>query len=146
MKVCFFGHKNSYNCNLYENKIKTLLISLIKSNKDIVFYCGGMSDFDSLCANIVRKLKPEYPNIKLIFITPYLRESYLRHIDKSRFDDILYPPIENTPQRFAIIKRNEWVIDNCDMALFYLLNTFGGAYNSYIYAKRKGKTTILINN
>lgn len=81
-----------------------------------------------IAANTVNLLRKSYSDVKCenIFITPYITESYkLRNeLMKKRFDCILYPPIENTPYRFAIIRRNEWMVKN--LTLFYAtLRTLG---------------------
>lgn len=53
------------------------------------------------------------------------------------FDDTIYPDIEKVPPGFAIIKRNEWMIDNSDFLIAYVKNDFGGAYKTLQYAEKK---------
>lgn len=145
MKISFFGHKNSFDLELYYDNIKNLLLNLIKTQPVVELYFGGYGNFDSLCLCIARKLKLEYPEIKIYYVTPYLHQSHLDNINKDLYDDIIFPPIENTPFKFAIIKRNYWIIENSDLIVFYLLNSFGGAYNAYNYAKRKKKSIYIVN-
>lgn len=63
---------------------------------------------------------------------------------KRRFDDIIYPPIENVPYKYAIIRRNEWMIDVADFVIAYVKYSWGGAARSLEYAKRKKKNIIQI--
>ena len=59
-------------------------------------------------------------------------------------DTSIYPPIENTSPRFAIIKRNEWMMLNADIVIAYVEREYGGAYRSLQIAKRKKKKIINI--
>lgn len=80
----------------------------------------------------------------MIFVTPYLgkwlndRKSYF----KSEYDEIIYPELEHVPLKFAINKRNEWMIDHADFVFTYVVSYFGGAYNALAYAKKQSKPYI----
>ena len=63
-------------------------------------------------------------------------------LDRHLYDSSVYPPIENVPMRFAINKRNEWMINQADLVIAYVDHTFGGAYKTLQYAKRKKKQII----
>ena len=60
----------------------------------------------------------------------------------NRYDDTVYPPIENVPLRFAIIKRNEWMVEQSDAVISYVDFEAGGAARTLKYAKRKHKKII----
>lgn len=55
------------------------------------------------------------------------------------YDGIVYPPIENTPKKVAILVRNEWIVRQSDVIIAYVGRTFGGAYKAVAYAKKRGK-------
>ena len=61
-------------------------------------------------------------------------------------DTSIYPPIENVPPKFAILKRNEWMMANADLIITYVKHNYGGAYRSLQVAKRKRKKIININD
>ena len=63
-------------------------------------------------------------------------------MDKNLYDSTVYPPLENIPQKFAISKRNEWMINQADLIIAYVSHTYGGAYRSLEYARRKKKSII----
>ena len=63
------------------------------------------------------------------------------YIEKS-YDGIIYPDIENTPPKFAISKRNEWIINQSDFVIGYVQTHYGGAYNSLLYAHKHNKPYI----
>ena len=56
----------------------------------------------------------------------------------------VYPPIEKTPPRFAISKRNEWMMANADLIIAYVNHTYGGAYKSLGIAVQRKKKIINI--
>lgn len=60
------------------------------------------------------------------------------------YDDSIYPPIEEMPLKFAISKRNEWMVRNCDLVIAYVNHNYGGAYESLKAAKRVGRAIINI--
>ena len=44
----------------------------------------------------------------------------------------------------VITKRNQWIIDKCDVVIGYTIRDYGGAYKAIDYAKKKGKEIIII--
>ena len=61
---------------------------------------------------------------------------------KQQYDESLYPPLENVPKRYAISKRNEFMVDNADIVIAYVVFGFGGASKTLRYAEKKRKRTI----
>lgn len=41
------------------------------------------------------------------------------------YDYLLYPSIENVPYRFAIAKRNEWMVEQADIIVSYTETQLG---------------------
>ena len=102
------------------------------------FYLGGYGDFDSLCLRTLRELKKEFQDIELIFITPYLDKNYSKlDFAKYHYDDVIFPPLESVPRKFAILKRNEWMVEEADLVIAYVMYSWGGAAKTLEYAKRK---------
>lgn len=52
---------------------------------------------------------------------------------------IIYPELDNVPLRFAISKRNKWMVEQADIVIAYITHTYGGAYATYRHAKKKNK-------
>ena len=59
--------------------------------------------------------------------------------EKIKYDEIIYPPIENIPLKYSIIYRNKWIVENSDFIFFYVAHTWGGAYQMLEYAKNINK-------
>ena len=50
-----------------------------------------------------------------------------------------YPEIENKPKRYAITYRNRYMAEKADYVIAYVSHGWGGAYATYMYAKRREK-------
>lgn len=139
MNITFFGH--SFFSNKEDSEEKMIkLIENISGGKEINFLLGGYGQFDDFAYLCAKKYQEKHNNCKLIFVSPYLNPEYYKLKNaKEYYDESIYPPIESTPLRFAISKRNEWMIDNSDYIIFYVNVKYGGAYNALKYCIRKGK-------
>ena len=143
MTITFCGHSNCLFSDEEKEKLKQLLIKEIRKNPTCKFYLGGYGDFDSLCLRTLRELKKEFQSIELIFITPYLDKNYSKlEFAKYHYDDVIFPPLESVPRKFAILKRNEWMVNEADLVIAYVMYSWGGAAKTLEYAKRKKKTII----
>ena len=143
MIITFCGHSNCLFLDEEKEKLKQILIKEIGKNPTCKFYLGGYGDFDSLCLRTLRELKTDFPDIELLFITPYLDSNYSKlELAKYYYDDIIFPPIESVPRKFAILKRNEWMVDSADLVIAYVKYSWGGAAKTLEYAKRKKKQII----
>ena len=142
MNVTFCGHSNISYSDDMKNLLRSQIELLIKSGAK-QFYLGGYGAFDGLPAHTVNDLKKKHPQIKSTLVIPYLNRKY-DIVDY--YDDTVYPPIEHIPYRLAIIKRNEWMIDNSDILIAYVDHTWGGAARTYAYAQRKGMEIINLYN
>lgn len=142
MIVSFLGHRDYISNKEIESKLYDKLEHLVNIGAD-TFYCGGYGNFDKLCAKLIKELKVKYPHIKSYLITPYIDERTQNKLKKIReirlYDDIIYPSLENVPPRFAISKRNEWVINNSDVVIAYVIRSWGGVSKTLRYAINKKK-------
>ena len=146
MIITFVGHSHMQLTDRTKDAVKQLIRSCITENETIYCYLGGYVLFDELCACACRELKAEHLPLELIYVTPYLSISEQEKISTLQkfglYDSTIYPPIEKTPPKFAILKRNEWMISNADLVIAYVKTSFGGAYKSLQIAKRKKKKTV----
>lgn len=140
MKISFFGHADFCEVDIYRKKLENLISNFLKS-ENVDFYLGGYGRFDSFALNCCKEIKKKMNNVKLVFITPYIGKwlENKNSIIKINYDECVYPPIETIHPKFAILKRNEWIIDNSDFIVFYVSRKYGGAYQALKYAIKKGK-------
>lgn len=137
MVVAFCGHKNVYQTERVSQQVKQIVSSLVKEGAG-TFLLGGYGSFDSIAAVAVRDLKKEYSGLRSVLVVPYLNRDY----DTSLYDESVYPPIEDVPKRFAISRRNEWMVDKADVIIAYVDHDWGGAAATLRYAERKKKRII----
>ena len=134
MTVTFCGHSQYVDTGEDEQKILTLLSQLVGDSPAELFL-GGYGAFDDFARKCGRKYQKEHPDTKLVFVTPYINKS----AEKNMYDEIIYPPIEDKPLKFAIFYRNKWMVENADFVIAYITHTWGGAYQTYKQAKHQKK-------
>ena len=137
MRVTFCGHKDVDNRNLVKRWVMSVCRELIMQGAD-EFLLGGYGGFDLLCASVLCELKETHPQIRLVLVLPYLQNS----ICVEGYDETVYPPLESVPKRFAISKRNEWMVQQSDILVAYVIHSWGGASKTLEYAQRKKKRII----
>ncbi len=107
-----------------------------------VFYVGNNGQFDDLVAEVLRKLKSRNPQISYSIVLAYLPEKKQKYNQLS-YTETIYPEgLEYTPPRFAISKRNQWMVQQSDYVIAYVEHSFGGAAQFTEYARKKHKTVI----
>jgi len=138
--ITFCGHSN-YTSSLEDEERLLILLENIACGNRVDFYLGGYGNFDAFALKCATKYKQSHKNVKLVFITPYLDKWLNERNDilKKYYDEIIYPEIEHVPQKFAIIKRNEWMVDQADYLFAYVATHYGGAYRTLLYAHKHKK-------
>lgn len=141
MIVTFCGHADFSKSEQCERKILCFLEEKV-GEQSATMYLGGYGNFDRFAYECCKKYQQTHPNIQLVFVTPYMTEEYQRnHLKEKakRYDAIVYPEIETKPKRYAITYRNRYMVERADCVVAYVEHDFGGAYQTFRYAKRRGK-------
>ncbi len=141
---CFCGHGKYFKESDIRDKFDKVIHELLADGY-FTFYNGAYGGFDSFALRRIATLKTDYPQIENYVVSPYLNESYLSRFEYTVKEDtakILYPFEDRVMPRFAILKRNEWMVDHSDIVVSYINYSWGGARKMYDYAKRKGKRII----
>ncbi|MBE6700483.1 MAG: DUF1273 domain-containing protein [Ruminococcaceae bacterium] len=139
MIVTFCGHSHMSNCKEVDVLLRKYINDLIEEGAT-EFYCGGYGEFDSMAAHAVRDAKAAHPEIKSYLIIPYLNREYNTEL----YDGSIYPPIEDALPRFAISKRNQWMVEQADVVISGVSHDWGGAATTLKHAKRKKKRIISV--
>ena len=137
--VTICGHKEIADTSTVRVAVDETLRGLVSEGADY-FLLGGYGGFDSLAAHVVYDLKRDNPQIHSTLVIPYLNRDY----DTKLYDDTTYPPLEGVPLKFAISKRNEWMVDQADVVVAYVQHSWGGAAATLRYAESKHKRIIRI--
>ncbi len=132
--VCtFFGHKDAPS--EIKPKIRSAIISLLDAYSDVHFEVGNSGAFDRMVINELESINANYRVILYDYPKPF--EPLIKN-------SVLPEELALCPKRFAIDRRNEYMLRNCDAIIGYITRSYGGAYKYYSKGKRAGKLCINI--
>ena len=132
----FFGHRDCPDS--IRPKLRSVLINLIENQQADTFYVGRQGSFDALVYATLRELAAEYPHIRYAAVLERLSGK-----NTDDFTETLFPgAMENVPPRFAIDRRNNWMLQQADFVVVYVTHTWGGAAKFAGKAEKQGKTVI----
>ena len=104
------------------------------------FYVGSQGAFDHMALRALRETKEKYPFIRYAVVLAYLPG---KSVPQDPADPTIFPEgLEQVPPRFAISRRNRWMVDNCRWMVAYVTRGFGGAVKTLALARKKGVTVI----
>ncbi len=138
--ITFCGHSEISEPEAVREWLCGVVWELIAEGAD-VFYLGGYGAFDSMAAAVIREEKKGHTNLEMVLVLPYLNSN----MDATGYDYTVYPPLETVPFRFAISKRNQWMVEQADVVVAYVTHGWGGAAQTLAYARRKKKRIVLFS-
>ena len=144
MKSCFmFGHGDAPESIM--PRILAAIEAQYRDNGVTAFYVGNRGSFDRMATAAVKQVKQRFPEISLILVLAYHPGE--RTVDLSEgFDGSYYPPLENVPKRYAIVRANQHMIDTVDSVICYV-NHVGNTRKLLEYAMRRQKAfSLIVNN
>ena len=131
---CFFGHREVTH-NIRE-KLKATIEKLITEDNVTDFYVGHQGQFDSMSYSVLKELKAKFPHIRYTVVLAYMSDEHIRELFG---ENTLFPDgLETVPKRFAISKRNDWMIQQSGFAVCYVYKITGGAAKFREKAEKKG--------
>ena len=141
MPACtFFGHRD---CPAgVKPRLRAAVVELIERYGADRFYVGRQGAFDAMSRSVLRELAEAYPHISYAVVLERLPQGQ-REPDALNFSDAVFPPgLETVPPRFAISKRNEWMLRQADYVVAYITHSWGGAARYVETAVRLGKVVV----
>ncbi len=138
MTCTFIGHRDAPES--IKDKLKATLIKLIYESGVDNFYVGNNGNFDRIALSVLRELKSVYPHINYSVVLSYLPTEESVDIENSIFPEGL----ETVPKRFAIDRRNRWMLRRSDYLISYVFYNTGGAYKFSKIGERMGVKVINI--
>ena len=136
--ACFFGHRDVTHD--IRAKLQFIIEQLITEEQIYNFYVGHQGQFDSMVYSILKELKVKYPQIRYTVVLAYMPDEHTKEVYG---ENTLYPDgLETVPRRFAISKRNEWMISHSCIAVCYVHKITGGAAKFREKAVKKGLKVI----
>lgn len=138
MSACtFFGHRDCPS-NIHD-KLSAEIEQLITREGVDTFYVGTQGAFDRLVYAALCDVRKRY-NIKVFRVLAYMPKPG----DTNTADTILPEGLENSHPRYAIVKRNEWMLNRCEYVIAYVNHISGGSYKFVKAAEKMGKKVIYI--
>lgn len=159
--VCFIGHRKIINTCELKPKVSITAENLIKYGVEN-FLFGDHSEFNSVCYDEVTFLRQKYPHIKRIHYRTSHREisDNVKQYFISGYEDSICPVGVELSGRAAYVERNQIMIQNSDICIFYYDNDYplnrckstdfsisncqskSGTKIAFEYAENLGKTII----
>jgi len=141
MNVTFFGHSDAPD--YVEEKLRLIVLELIEKHNAKVFYIGDKGNFDLMAKRVIKGVVDKFEDIRYYIVLSYLP---IKPEAFYNYGDTIFPEeLETVPKKFAIDRRNMWMIENCDTVITFVTRNIGGAAKFKNIAERKGKIVININ-
>ena len=131
-----FGHRNAPN-DLYP-KIKYEIIKLLERGAEH-FYVGNNGNFDYMAQVALADIEKERADLKYSIVLSRLDEKALGN---AQMRTVFPEGQENTLKRFAIVKRNMWLLENSNLIITYLVDKYSNSYKFIEKGMRMGLTVI----
>ena len=106
-----------------------------------MFYVGNQGNYDSLVVKLLEELKSEYSHIEYLIVLAYMPSNKLHSVTIDFAKTIFPEAVASVYPKFAIDKRNRWMIDKSQYVVTYVRRV-GGAAKYKELAAKKGKTVI----
>lgn len=142
---CFTGHRSLPSeqlCSI-QQRLEEAVVSLI--HKGVRYFgAGGALGFDTLAAQIVLKLKDEYPQIKLILVLPCADQSDRWSVEDVRSYEAIKAAADKVVcladcyHRGCMHERNRHLVNHSGYCICYLSGDSGGTAYTVSYAKAQG--------
>ena len=141
MEACtFFGHREC-PATVRDN-LQEVIKELITDYGVEMFYVGNQGRFDAIVRGVLRELKEEYPRIDYAVVLAYMPCNQDENEDTS--DTMLPEGIEFVFPRYAILWRNNWMLQQSDYVVTYITHSWVGAAKFADKARKQGKRVINI--
>ena len=133
-----FGHGDAPESIM--PRILAAIEAQYRDNGVTVFYVGNRGSFDRMATAAVKQVKQRFPEISMILVLAYHPGERTVDLGKG-FDGSYYPPLENVPKRYAIVRANQHMIDIADSVICYV-NHIGNTRKLLEYARRRQSKSV----
>lgn len=149
---CFFGHRTIEETEQLKLKLNEIIENLIMCENVDTFLFGSKSRFNSLCLEMVTKIKEKHPHIKRIYVRaehPYIDEKYKSYLLKN-YEYTYYPEQIMGSGKAVYVERNCEMINKSNFCIVYYdaqhspSTRKSGTKTALDYAMKQGKRIINI--
>lgn len=140
MTCTFFGHSQIHNYNEVISKLYDAVYEMVEEREVSDFLIGNNGTFDRMVLNVLRQISKSH-KISYSVVLSYLNVKEDK--EKYKIGGTVYPELlEKTPMRYAIDKRNRWMIGKSDIVVTYVNTCIGGAAKYAEICEKKGMEII----
>ncbi len=140
MTCTFFGSR-AVSANITE-KLRMTVIELIEGRGVNEFFVGNQGEYDQMVQRVLSEVCPRYPRVRYSVVLAYLPEKRKGDVHVE-WDKTVYPEAPAfVPPRYAILKRNRWMLDKSHVVVCHATNVGRGAWKFRGLALKLGKEVI----
>ncbi len=134
MSCTFFGHRDVAPQQIKE-PLKQAILDLITVENIKSFYVGNSGRFDALVQCVLKEIHQIRKDIEYTIVLSYIGEKALSGEQQMT---LLPEGLETAPRRFALVKRNEWMLAHSAWAVVYVRYSFSNCAKWAQRAIKKG--------
>lgn len=147
---CFIGHRTVEKGEQWESRLLQQIEEMICRAGVDTFLFGSKSEFDTLCLDLMNRMKEKYPHIKRIYVRaeyPDIDEGYRRYL-LQWYEETYFPEKIKGAGRAVYVERNYEMIDRSRYCIFYYDEKYSsdkhksGTEIALEYARQKKKEII----
>ena len=132
MNCTFFGHRDATED--VKKRLKEAILYLVNTEGVRSFMVGNNGNFDYYAQCVLQKIKKEGENISFKIVLSKIDEMALTDQSQTIFPE----GFEKNLPRFAISKRNEWLIKNASFIIAYVKNKYSNSAKLVAKCAKKG--------
>ena len=134
----FFGHRDCPD--EVKGRLRKAVEAMIAQGVTH-FYVGKEGRFDAAVRMVLRDIQKKYPHIRYEIVLAYLPQGEQSQTDTNT----LFPEkLATVPRRFAISRRNEWMLQQSEFVVTYVTYSWGNAARWEQQARKQGKTVVAL--
>ena len=135
--VTFFGHRDAPDS--ISSALKEKIIEMITTIGIKDFYVGNNGNFDFYVQGVLENIVKKHNDIRFSVVLSTINETAIGAKQKYT----VFPEgLENALPKFAISKRNDWMINNSQIVITYVRHNFSNSHKWLEKAKKKGLRVI----
>lgn len=142
MKTCFFIGHHDAPLSLQE-RLNETVEELARKHDVSQFVVGHRGNFDRMATAAVQAVKRKKPELYAYRLLSYFPDKMTPPVPEL-FDDNYYPlELVEVPRRYAVVKANQFMLNQCDYLVAYVNREGGNAGALLKRAKRMEKKGLL---
>lgn len=136
--ICtFFGHRDVTVC--VKARIRDVVLDLIRTGRVSKFLVGNNGNFDFYVQCVLEELKNDGVGVTFDIVLSRVNEKAL---SENQRETVFPEELEKSIPKFAISKRNDWLIKNSSILIAYVEHRFSNSSKLLEKAIKRGLEVI----